>query len=425
MIRGARYFDRIGRGSRGRLAELAEMQWRIIETHVHLVASSSYPFDAVLRIMGEPSFVLGAEGLPGSRYLPGSAVMDIVEEEGEALLLRLFRTGSAYRGTLQPHSGTQANQIVYNAVLGPNDVALCLRPRAGGHISHTVLVGRRNRTISYGLTATGVIDYDHMRSLALLHRPKLIIVGGSALPRACDFAVCGEIAREAGALLHADISHTAALIAGGVHPPVFPYCDFATFNTVKSLRGPNGGLLIYRAEFADTVRNSIFPTTQGGPNETIMMGKFAALAEWRQRDISAYAQGIVRRGRLMADVLVRAGLSLVTNGTDSHLLLLQLGPEQPSGAALERRFEDAGVLLNKNLVPGDPRSPEETSGLRIGVTNLSILGYADDDLNLLSHWLHEMIVGKAARGDVIPYLTSKYRWSPAAEPEPNISSAGT
>jgi glycine hydroxymethyltransferase len=403
------YFEKYSVRNTTRLDELVALQRGVIGGRIHLVASASYPFDSVLRALAEPSFVLPAEGPPGARYLPGAAVMDLVENDGEDLTLELFGRPAGYRATLQPHSGTQANQVVYNAVLQPDDTVLCLRPRDGGHISHTVLISRRHSTVNYGLRRDGIVDYEQMRALAIEHRPRLIIAGGSALPRAIDFEVCSDVAREVGALLHADVSHTATFVAAKLHPSTFPHCDFVTFNTVKNLRGPNAGVLVYKSEFEADVEASIFPTTQGGANESGMLGKVACFLEWRERDIGAYAADIVACARTLGEELAKHGIDLVTGGTDSHMLLLDLRHLGVSGAEIEHRLESLGVLANRNLVPGDLRSPTETSGLRIGTTNLAILGYEVEDLRLLAGWLAEALTNDAPSTATVEGLVEKYQ----------------
>jgi len=403
-----RYLTTYSNGQTNRLKEIADLQWGILGSHIHLIASASYPFASVLQALSEPSLVLPAEGMPGARYLPGSRAMDTVETEGEGLVLDLFQNPAGYRATLQPHSGTQANQIVFNAVLRHDDVVLCLKPKDGGHISHTVLVGRRNKTENFGLNEDGMIDYDQLRSLALTIRPKLIIVGGSALPRQIDFKLCSEIAQECGAYLHADVSHTATFIAAQLHLPVFPHCDFVTFNTVKNLRGPNAGILVYRERFERGVHASIFPTSQGGANENAMLGKFAALLEWAQRDIGSYAQSIVDQSYAMANIFQREGIPLVTGGTDCHILLLDLSGFGRTGARIERSLEELGVLVNKNLIPRDARGPMETSGIRIGTTNLAILGYELEDTELLAQWIARHIHRENDDAEIIARLVEKY-----------------
>jgi glycine hydroxymethyltransferase len=403
------YFEKFSSSATNRLDEIVALQRGAIGSQIHLIASASYPFDSVLRALAEPSFVLPAEGMPGARYLPGASVMDLVEDSGEDLVLQLFGRPSGYRATLQPHSGTQANQIVYNSVLRTDDLVLCLSPRDGGHISHSVLISRRHPTIYYGLMSDGDINYGEMRALALEHRPRLIIAGGSALPRSIDFSLCADIAREAGALLHADVSHTATFIAANLHPSAFPGCDFVTFNTVKNLRGPNGGVLLYRSEFEAEVQLAIFPTTQGGANESGMLAKLACLLEWQQRDVEAFAGKIVSCARTFANALLDRGISLVTGGTDCHMLLLDLRPLELSGAVVERQLESTRVLANRNLVPDDPRSPRDTSGLRIGVTNLAILGYEEADVELLADCCADVILDEAMATTRVDYLVDKYQ----------------
>jgi glycine hydroxymethyltransferase len=272
-----------------------------------------------------------------------------------------------------------------------------------------VLISRRHPTVNYGLTSDGTVDYDQMRALAIEHRPRLIIVGGSALPRAIDFRLCADIAGEIGALLHADVSHTAPFIAAKIHPSTFPHCDFVTFTSGKNLRGPNAGVLIYRSEFEADVQASVFPTTQGCANESGVFGKFACFLEWHERDIAIYAANIVACARTLGQELAERNISLVTGGTDCHMMLLDLRGLALSGAEVEHRLESLGVLANRNLVPGDPRSPRDTSGLRIGATNLAILGYEPEDLGLLADWLSQVITGGAPSTATINNLINKYQ----------------
>ncbi|WP_299962376.1 aminotransferase class V-fold PLP-dependent enzyme [uncultured Roseobacter sp.] len=406
--RPANYLYRVGNNSQSRLDEIIALQRGMVRNHVHLVASASYPFPSVLRAMAEPSLMLPTEGLPGSRYLPGAEVMDIVETEGEHLALQLFGRTSGYRASLQPHSCTQANQIVFNTILSEEDCVLSLKAKDGGHISHSVLLSNRNRVHHFGLTEDGRIDYDQMEQLAIQHQPKLIIVGGSALPRETDFERCGQIARQCGARLHGDLSHVATFIAGKLHKDAFPHVDFASFNTMKNLRGPNAGVLIYREDVHDKVARATFPTTQGGANEANMLAKFAALLEWSTHDISAYAQSITRVSQTLAATLQSEGIELISGGTDSHLILLDLSKFEEPGSYYERCFEDLGVLLNKNLIPGDQRPPSKTSGLRIGATNLAILGYDDTDIKRLGGWLASLIRSGKNDQSLIQELVQKY-----------------
>ena len=407
-----RNFSRIGGILPNRLQQLMDLQWHKIDSHIHLIASACYPFPSVLQALSEPSFVFPAEGMPGSRYLPGSAVMDDVETEGAELALKLLRAPSEYCGSLQPHSGTQANQMVYHAALKPQDCVVALHAKNGGHISHTVLIGRANKVHYFGLDPSGLPDYAELEILANRVKPRLIIVGGSSLPRQIDFHRCGEIARQCGAYLHGDISHTATFVAGGLHASPFPYCDFVTFNTVKNLRGPNGGVLIFRREHKEAIERAIFPTSQGGANETNMLGKFAAFSEWQTHDINVYASSIVASAKIMAKELESAGIPLVTNGTDSHILLVDLRASGQTGAEVERRLESIGVLANRNLVPNDTRSPLETSGIRIGTANLAILAYEEGDLRSLAQLVADAVLNRSTDVDIVKALLSKYNSDP-------------
>ena len=403
-----KYYDRFEKHSSGRLDEIIAMQRGLISNHLHLIASACFPFPSILKVQAEPSTLLPVEGMPGERYLPGASVMDIIEAEGERMLLDMFPDSEGYRASLQPHSGTQANQIVYNAILSEKDEVLCLKPADGGHISHTVLISRRNKTYNFGLTAEGHVDYDLLEKRTLEHSPKLIIVGGSSLPRMIDFAKCKEIAQKVGAFLHADISHTSPFIMAGLHANALPYCDFATFNMVKNLRGPNSGTVLYRENFHDAICRSIFPGTQGGANEPCLLAKYATLCEWQSRSISSFADRIVAISQLWARIMTRRGIKLVTDGTDSHILLLDLREYKATGAEFEKRFESHHVLLNKNQVPGDQRGPSVTSGLRIGTTNLAILGVNQVDLELLGNWICDVIEDKEGLSDIVSQILQKY-----------------
>jgi glycine hydroxymethyltransferase len=404
------YFTRFCESTSERITSLVDMHWGLIRNWVHLIASACYPFAESMKALAEPMCVFPIEGLPGERYFPGTDVMDRVENRAEELVCRLFSTGDAYRATIQPHSGTQANQVVFNAVLNPGDVVLSLRPQHGGHISHTVLIGRRNPVIYYPLSEDARIDYRSLEALALEHKPKLIIVGGSACPREIDFASLGAVARRSGALLHADVSHTATFIAAGIHSTVVPHADFITFNMSKNLRGPSGGVLIYKRELHPRVVRGLFPETQGGPNENMMFAKLVTLEKLATIDLRGYASRMVQVARLMGRVLSDRGLNLVTGGTDSHLLLLDLTQQRMTGIEAERVCEQHRVLVNRNLVPGDRRKPSITSGIRLGTACITILEYSDSDVESLANWIADRLtrVGSDNPSALIEGLTAKY-----------------
>jgi glycine hydroxymethyltransferase len=371
---------------------------------IHLIASASYPYPSVRAALAEPWWVFPAEGPVGGRYLPGTTAIDAVEKYGEELALKLFGDGEGYRASIQPHSGTQANQIVFNACLGPADAVVGLRPADGGHISHTVTIGRRHKVEYYSVNEDGHLDYRVMQNVVETVRPRLVVVGGSAIPRAIDFERAARIAHRAGALLLADISHTATFVAANLHPSVLPHADFVTFNTVKNLRGPNGGVVIYREAFERQVASAVFPGTQGGMNENTVVAKVAALEETHRRGIGSYAERMIALARTMAKVFSADGIPVITGGTDSHLVLLDVGAHGRTGADVERQCETAGVLLNRNLIPGDRHGPGMTSGVRIGTACISILGYQDLDAEMLASWISAAIRERHSTSEEIPAL---------------------
>lgn len=388
------YLTRFRESSSERIRAIVDLHWNVIRDWIHLIASASYPFPEAMKALAEPMGVVPVEGLPEERYFPGTAVMDAIETRAEELLCAMIAPGHDYRATIQPHSGTQANQVVFNAVLESDDRVLSLHPSQGGHISHKVLIGRRNRVDFYPLGDGATIDYDALEELALRERPKLIIAGGSAYPREIDFAAVGRVARRSGALLHADISHTATFVAAGVHAPVVPHADFVTFNMAKNMRGPNGGVVVYRHEHHKRVKRGLFPDTQGGPNENVMFAKLVTLEHLSTIDLPGYARRMVEIARLMAFTLRERGLAIVTGGTDSHIVLVDLRHRDTTGVDAERACEKLRVLVNRNLVPGDPRPPWITSGVRLGTACLTILGYSNDDVRRLAEWLADRFAGE-------------------------------
>ena len=352
--------------------------------YINLIASASYPFPEVVDALANPFTAFPCEGLPGGRYFPGATALDAVETAGEDMVRQLFGLDPAYNVTIQPHSGTQANQVVYNATLGPEDVVLSLRPSHGGHISHTVLVGRRNRVFHYRTTERGTLDYDEIAQMAREHRPRLIVAGSSSLSRAIDFQRLGSIAVEANALLHADLSHTALFAMTNLHPPVFPFADFVTFNTMKNLRGPCGGILVYRSAHSKEVARSLFPGTQGGPIENVLFAKAVCFAKLLEMDLQRYAAEVLTNARTLAASLQERGVEVATGGTDCHLLLVDLRSKPLTGVEAESLCEQSHILLNRNLVCDDPRPPWVASGIRIGTSCITTLGYTPEDTQKLA-----------------------------------------
>ena len=404
------YFDRYSASGSNRLDELVALQRGVIGNRIHLVASACYPFDSVLRVLAEPSFVLPAEGMPGARYLPGAGVMDLVENAGEDLTLKLFGRPAGYRASLQPHSGTQANQIVYNAVLGPDDTVLCLRPKDGGHISHTVLLSRRHTTVNYGLTADGTVDYHQMRQLALEHQPRLIIAGGSALTRAIDFGLCADIAGEAGALLHADVSHTATFVAAELHPSTFPHCDFVTFNSVKNLRGPNSGVLVYRSQFESEVAAVDLPDDAGRRQRDRHAGKARLPARMARAVTSAPTPPTSSRARgrwaRSSSSAAYAWSAVEPTATCCCSIYGTLGcpGRRPSGGWRRSACWPTAISCREIRAHRGIR-PACGSARR----NLAILGYTPEDLARLADWLTQVLTGEAPSAETVEQLVDKYQ----------------
>jgi glycine hydroxymethyltransferase len=365
-----------------------------LSRYINLIASASYPFPEVVDALANPFTAFPCEGLPGSRYFPASSALDSVETVGEEMVRKLFGLGLDHQVTIQPHSGTQANQIVYNAVLGPDDVVLSLRPSHGGHISHTVLVGRRNRAIHFSATAEGELDYEEVARLAWQHRPRLIVAGSSSLPRPINFQRLGSIATEVGAFLHADLSHTALFVMTNLHPPVFPFADFVTFNTMKNLRGPCGGVLVYRSSLGREVARSLFPGTQGGPSENALFAKVVCFTKLLEIDLNLYAAAIVSNARIIAASLLERGIEVVTGGTDSHLVLVDLRGGGLTGVEAESLCEQSHILLNRNLVYDDQRSPWIASGIRIGTSCITTLDYSPQDTRDLAEKIAVILINK-------------------------------
>jgi glycine hydroxymethyltransferase len=352
---------------------------------LELIASENFASPAVLAAMGSPLTNKYAEGYPGKRYYGGCEVVDEAESLAIARARQLF--GAAH-ANVQPHSGTQANLAAYLAIAQPGDTIMGLALRHGGHLTHGAAVsasGRLFHAVQYGVReADGLIDLDQVRDLARAQRPKLIIAGGSAYPRIIDFAAFASIAREVEAALVVDMAHFAGLVAGGVHPSPVPHADVVTTTTHKTLRGPRGGMILAAPAFAKAVDKQIFPATQGGPLMHVIAAKAVALGEALQPDFADYARRVVANARALGEALLALGYTLVSGGTDTHLLLVDLRRRGLTGKLVEETLERAGVTVNKNTVPGDPQSPFVTSGVRIGTPALTTRGMGEEEMRLIA-----------------------------------------
>ena len=336
--------------------------------NLELIASENIVSEAVMAAMGSVLTNKYAEGYPGHRYYGGCEFVDQIESVCIERAKALF---GAQFANVQPHSGSQANQAVYLALCQPGDTVMGMDLSCGGHLTHGAKVsfsGKLYNSISYGCDPeTGLIDYDQVRELALRHRPKMIIAGASAYPRIIDFEKFGAIAKESGAYLMMDIAHIAGMVAAGEHPSPLPYADVVTTTNHKTLRGPRGGMIFTNdAAIAKKINSAIFPGGQGGPLMHVIAAKAVALGEALKPEFKAYQHQIVLNAKAMSETLLSRGVKLVSGGTDNHLMLVDLKQSDISGRELEERLDSVHITVNKNKIPGDPRSASETSGIRVG-----------------------------------------------------------
>jgi glycine hydroxymethyltransferase len=356
-------------------------------TSLQLIASENFTSPAVIEATGSVLTNKYSEGYPGKRYYGGNRVIDEVEELARERATSLF---GADHANVQPHSGANANVAVYLALLEHGDTVLGMSLDHGGHLTHgspVNLSGRMYRFVSYGVTASDErIDYDQVRDLALAERPKLIVAGATAYPRVIDPVALRSIADEAGALLMFDAAHIAGLIAGGVHPNPVPHADIVTFTTHKTLRGPRGGAVLCKAEHAAAIDKAMFPGLQGGPLEHVIAAKAVAFREAAHPSFKAYAAQIVANAQALAAALAGEGFRLVSGGTDNHLMLVDLRPfdAELTGKVAQEVLDSAGITLNKNTIPDDPRSPFVTSGLRIGTPAVTTQGMAEAEMGQIA-----------------------------------------
>ena len=322
-----------------------------------------------------------AEGYPGRRYYGGCEYVDVVEDLARDRAKELF---GADHANVQPHSGAQANMAVYHALLQPGDKVFGLSLAAGGHLTHGSSAnasGKLYDFFGYGTNPeTGYIDYDELEKNVAALKPKMIVAGASAYPRIIDFETIGRIAKKYGAYLFVDMAHIAGLVASGDHPSPIPYADVVTTTTHKTLRGPRGGLILCKAEFAKAIDHAIFPGTQGGPLEHIIAAKAVCFKEALSDEFKEYQHQIVRNSKAFADALLKEGFDLVTGGTDNHLSLIDLRPMGVTGKEMQARLDDVHITANKNAIPNDPEKPTVTSGIRVGTPAVTSRGFKEEDM---------------------------------------------
>lgn len=349
-----------------------------------LIASENIVSPAVLNAVGTVLTNKYSEGYPGKRYYGGNQWVDEIERLAIDRAKKLFRADHA---NVQPHAGAIANVAVFVALLKPGDTILSMSLRAGGHLTHGFprnISGLWFNVVHYGVDATGRIDYAEVERLARQHRPKLIISGASAYPRAINFKRFGSIAKNVGALHLADIAHIAGLVVAGLHQSPVPYADVVTTTTHKTLRGPRGAIILCRSEYAEAIDKAVMPGLQGGPLDHVVAGKAQAFAEALRPSFTSYQRRVVRNAAAMAETLAQAGLPLSSGGTDNHLILADVTPLGLTGQVAERLLEDVGIYVNKNLIANDPRKPLDPSGIRLGTPAITTRGFTAPESRVLA-----------------------------------------
>ena len=378
------------------VARAIRMETERQEYNLELIASENFVSEAVLEAQGSVLTNKYAEGYPGKRYYGGCHQVDIVENLAIERAKELF---GAEHANVQPHSGSQANMAVYFAVCKPGDTILGMNLSHGGHLTHGSPVnfsGRFFNVVPYGVTREGqTIDFEEVERLAVEHRPKMIVVGASAYPRTIDFAAFRRIADKVGAVVMVDMAHIAGLVAAGLHPNPVPLAEFVTTTTHKTLRGPRGGMILCREEFAKTLNSQIFPGIQGGPLMHVIAAKAVALKEALTPEFRVYQEQIVKNARALAAGLMARGFRLVSGGTDNHLMLVDLSGTELTGKVAEEALDKAGITVNKNTVPFETRSPFVTSGFRVGTPAATTHGLKEAEMEDVAGFIAEALANVA------------------------------
>ena len=393
------------------VADAIEAELNRQRSHIELIASENFVSPAVMAAMGSCLTNKYAEGYPAHRYYGGCECVDVVENLAIRRVCQLF--GAKY-ANVQPHSGSQANMAAYMALLQPGDAILGMDLNHGGHLTHGSPVnfsGKLYRFHSYATDENGLIDYTAIREQALAVRPRMIVAGASAYPRTIDFSIFRNICDEVGAYLMVDMAHIAGLVAAGCHPSPVPYADIVTTTTHKTLRGPRGGMILCRAEYAKAVDKAVFPCTQGGPLLHVIAAKAVCLAEALQPAFIQYQQQIVRNAAALADTLLGQDCPLVSGGTDNHLMLMDLRSAPMTGKQLELALDAVHITANKNMIPNDPRKPNETSGLRLGTPAVTTRGMREDSMAIIGRCIADALYQRRLAKEIateVLSLTQKY-----------------
>lgn len=364
------------------------------ETKIELIASENFTSEAVMEAMGSPLTNKYAEGYPGKRYYGGCEYVDVAENLARERLKELF---GAEHANVQPHSGSQANMGVYFTILEPGDKVLGMDLSHGGHLTHGSPVnfsGKLYSFIAYGVNDEGYIDYDAFEKKALEEKPKLIVAGASAYSRIIDFKRIREICDKVNAYMMVDMAHIAGLVAAGLHPNPVPYADFVTSTTHKTLRGPRGGIILCKEEFAKKIDKTIFPGIQGGPLMHTIAAKAVCFKEAMSDEFKVYMTKVVENAKQLSDSLIEKGFNIVSNGTDNHLLLIDLRNKGLTGKEMERILDEVGITVNKNTVPGETESPFVTSGIRIGTPAMTTRGFGKEEMIEIADIMNYVVENK-------------------------------
>ncbi len=367
------------------VADAVDLELSRQRRNIELIASENIVSQAVLSAMGTVLTNKYAEGYPGKRYYGGCECVDVAEEIARKRACELF---GADHANVQPHSGAQANFAAYCAFVKPGDTVMGMSLDHGGHLTHGSPVnfsGLYYNMVSYGVNDDGYIDYDEMERLAIETKPKLIIAGASAYPRVIDFERFANVAKKVGAIFMVDMAHIAGLVAAGVHPSPVPYADVVTTTTHKTLRGPRGGLILCKEQYAKQIDKAIFPGTQGGPLMHTIAAKAVCFGEALKDDFKAYQKQLVKNMKAFAAALLNEGFNLVSGGTDNHLALVDLRPFGITGKDFEKRLDEVYITVNKNAIPNDPESPFVTSGVRVGTAAATSRGFVEEDFVKIAH----------------------------------------
>ena len=370
--------------------------------NIELIASENIVSEAVLKAMGSVLTNKYAEGYPRKRYYGGCECVDIVENIARDRAKKLF---GAEHVNVQPHSGAQANLAVYFALLNPGDTVLGMSLAEGGHLTHGSPVnmsGKYYNFVPYGIDSeTGRLDYDALETLVKENKPKLVVAGASAYPRVIDFECIANIAHANGALLMVDMAHIAGLVAAGLHPSPFPFADIVTTTTHKTLRGPRGGMIMCKEEFAKAIDKAIVPGTQGGPLMHIIAGKAVCFGEALKPGFKEYQKQVLANSKALADALLGYGFDLVSGGSDNHLILVDLRTFNVTGKEMEKKLDEVRITANKNAIPNDPQSPFITSGVRLGTPAVTSRGFDEDDMRVVAECIYNVASGNDTKENIL------------------------